>query len=147
MFNIWIKDLATKKIHKYGSDCHDSLTLSDNGTSLHYYNLQNGDGSRFGDYKNPFSGGYVFSDEKGRVPEEICDPNEYENSLYGGIGRVSPIDAITKEIIDMRETLVKASENPNEPSEIKDKLNSHRAGEIAGYDRVLALLEEFKNND
>lgn len=46
-----IKDLYSGRIHEYGSNSHDSLVISDDGRSLTYYNLQNGDGSDWGDYR------------------------------------------------------------------------------------------------
>ena len=46
-----IKDLQTGEEHEYGTNPHDSLVVSEDGRTLSYYNLQNGDGSRFGDYR------------------------------------------------------------------------------------------------
>lgn len=61
---MWIKDLETGMIHKYGTNRHDSLVISEDGKYLSYYNLQNGDGS--GEH-----GGYVFvTNENGHTPEE-----------------------------------------------------------------------------
>ena len=60
---MWIKDLETGVIHEYGTNCHDSLVISEDGKYLSYYNLQNGDGSGEG-------GGYVFVTENGTTPEE-----------------------------------------------------------------------------
>ena len=36
-----IKDMQTGSIHEYGTNCHDSLRISDDGKTLSYYNLQN----------------------------------------------------------------------------------------------------------
>lgn len=58
---MYIKDLLTGKIRKYGTDRHDSLLISEDGRTLEYQNLQNGDGSRYGDYR--------FTDEKGIIHE------------------------------------------------------------------------------
>ena len=58
---MYIKDLQTGKIRKYGTDRHDSLLISEDGRTLEYKNLQNGDGSRYGDYR--------FTDEKGIIHE------------------------------------------------------------------------------
>ena len=41
--DLYIKDRHSGLIHKIGSDRHDSLSVTDNGT-VTYYNLQNGDG-------------------------------------------------------------------------------------------------------
>ena len=60
----YIKDLGRKEvvIRPYGSNCHDSLMISSDGKTLSYYNLQNGDGSKYGDYR--------FCDEEGHTPDE-----------------------------------------------------------------------------
>lgn len=44
MVRLFIKDNRSGFVHEYGSDRHDSLILSEDGT-LHYYNLQNGGGT------------------------------------------------------------------------------------------------------
>ena len=48
---IYIKDLQSGRIFEYGKNCHDRLVISEDGRSLHYENLQNGDGSNGGDYR------------------------------------------------------------------------------------------------
>ena len=45
MFDLWIRDFATKKVRKLGTNSHDSLVSTDGGKTLKYYNLQNGCGS------------------------------------------------------------------------------------------------------
>jgi len=72
---MYIRDNQTSEFRKYGSDCHDSLVISDDGNALYYYNLQNGDGSQFR--------GYVFCDENGKTPEES---DFFEDSFYFDIG-------------------------------------------------------------
>lgn len=52
MTNIWVKDKCSGSIHQVGTNVHDSL-YSANG-EVHYYNMQNGDGT--------FGGGYEFID-------------------------------------------------------------------------------------
>lgn len=60
---MYIKDTLTGTIRKYGSERHDSLMISNDGTRLYYYNLQCGEGSQFGTY--------VFcTDEKGLTPNK-----------------------------------------------------------------------------
>ena len=63
---MYIKDLTTGQVRKYGADRHDSLVISKDGKSLHYENLHNGDGSEIGNYR--------FCDENGNIPseEETC---------------------------------------------------------------------------
>lgn len=75
---MYIKDLQTGKVRKYGADRHDSLVISEDGRTLSYYNLQNGDGSRYGDYR--------FCDEEGKIPAETeCNYGE-EYFNIGGWG-------------------------------------------------------------
>lgn len=75
---MYIKDLETGKVRRYGTNPHDSLVISEDGRTLSYYNLQNGDGSR--------SGGYVFCDEEGKTPAEIDVHAEYGANIYFNIG-------------------------------------------------------------
>ena len=75
---MYIKDLETGKVRRYGTNPHDSLVISDDGRTLSYYNLQNGDGSR--------CGGYVFCDEEGKTPAEIDVHVEHGAEIYFNIG-------------------------------------------------------------
>ena len=74
---MYIKDLETGRVHKYGSDRHDSLRISPDGKYIVYENLQNGDGSR---------GGYRFCDEKGVIPEDDPVLRAYGADAYFNIG-------------------------------------------------------------
>lgn len=60
----YIKDMGINppRIRPYGTNCHDSLEISPDGRTLSYYNLQNGEGSKYGDYR--------FCDDEGHTPEE-----------------------------------------------------------------------------
>jgi hypothetical protein len=49
LMNIWVRDKSNGIIHQVGTSVHDSLELI--GGAVHYYNLQNGDGT---------GGGYEF---------------------------------------------------------------------------------------
>ena len=75
---MYIKDLETGTVRKYGSDRHDSLRISDDGRVLSYYNLQNGDGSQWGDYR--------FCDDEGHTPEEDETLVKYGADAYFNIG-------------------------------------------------------------
>lgn len=75
---MYIKDLETGKIRRYGTNPHDSLVISNDGRTLAYYNLQNGDGSRYG--------GYVFCDEEGKIPAEIDFHINHGDNVYFNIG-------------------------------------------------------------
>lgn len=52
---IKVKDKATNAEHIVGTDIHDQLKIKD-GRTISYYNLQNGEGTMFGDYQ--FEGNY-----------------------------------------------------------------------------------------
>ena len=75
---MYIKDLQTGKIRKYGTSVHDSLVISPDGRTLSYCNLQNGDGSKFGDYR--------FCDEEGYIPSEDETLKNYGADAYFNIG-------------------------------------------------------------
>ena len=70
---MYIKDMTTGKVHKYGDDQHDSLIISNDGRTLSYYNLHNGDGSRHGEYR--------FCDDCGNVPSE-----EWHDDYFNIVG-------------------------------------------------------------
>lgn len=57
-----ILDTTTGNIHEYGSNPHDSLRISGDGRTLTYYNLQCGEGSKYGDFR------FVMDD--GKIPIE-----------------------------------------------------------------------------
>lgn len=73
-----IKDLQTGDVHEYGTNCHDSLYVSQDGRTLTYYNLQNGDGSGVGEYR------FVCDDEK--VPAESETADALHCEVYFNIG-------------------------------------------------------------
>lgn len=60
---LYIKDLRTGKVRLYGTNSHDSLHISEDGTCLSYENLQNGDGSLYGEYR-------LCDNPEGLLPEE-----------------------------------------------------------------------------
>lgn len=67
---IYIKDLQSGRIFEYGKNCHDRLVISEDGRSLHYENLQNGDGSCCGDYR--------FYYEKPKIETEMDKMHEWD---------------------------------------------------------------------
>ena len=75
---MYIKDLTNGKIRKYGTDPHDSLRVSEDGRTLSYENLQNGDGSRYGEYR--------FCDEYGVIPEDDPVLIKHGADAYFNIG-------------------------------------------------------------
>ena len=76
---MYIKDLQTGKVRLYGSNCHDSLRISEDGRTLSYENLQNGDGSKYGDYR-------FVTDEQGKIPSEDETYIKYGADAYFNIG-------------------------------------------------------------
>lgn len=64
---MYIKDTYTGNVRKYGTNQHDSLRISNDGTCLTYEHLQCGDGSIEGDKENS---GFLFCDDEGHTPEE-----------------------------------------------------------------------------
>lgn len=67
---IYIKDLQSGRVFEYGKNCHDRLVISEDGRSLHYENLQNGDGSCCGDYR--------FYYEKPKIETEMDKMHEWD---------------------------------------------------------------------
>ena len=99
----YIKDLQSRAIRPYGSNHHDSLLISQDGTYLTYEHLQCGDGSIAGDKEHS---GFVFCDNEGNTPEEDETLRRYGADAYFNIGGWdSPIEVlqeIRQEICDMR---------------------------------------------
>lgn len=73
-----IKDLQSGTVRKYGSDCHDSLAISQDGRTLSYYNLQCGEGSQYADFR--------FVMEDGEVPQDSHTPDAMHCACYFNIG-------------------------------------------------------------
>jgi len=73
-----ILDLQTGRVHEYGDSGHDSLYVSQDGTTLTYYNLQTGDGSKHGDYR------FVCDDNK--IPAESQTADAIHAEVYFNIG-------------------------------------------------------------
>lgn len=73
-----ILDTQTGDIQEYGADGHDSIRVSQDGRFLFYYNLQNGDGSAYGDYR------FVCDDNK--VPSESETADARHANVYFNIG-------------------------------------------------------------
>lgn len=90
----YIKDLQSGNIRPYGSNHHDSLMISQDGTYLTYEHLQCGDGSIAGDKENS---GFVFCDDEGHTPEEDEILCKYGADAYFNIGGwENPIDVLDK---------------------------------------------------
>lgn len=76
--SIKILDLQTGIIRDYGTNCHDALRIGRDGRGLYYANLQNGDGSQWGDYR------FVMDDDK--TPEESQTADALHGETYFNIG-------------------------------------------------------------
>lgn len=79
MIALYIKDMFNGKVRKYGTNNHDSLEISDDGKTLSYYNLQNGDGSRYGDYR-------MCDNPEGILPCDDSELQKYGANCYVYIG-------------------------------------------------------------
>lgn len=91
--NGYIKDLTTGEIRQYGTSGHDSLRISDDGRYLSYENLQNGDGSLYGDYR-------FVVDDNGKIPADDEVLARYGADAYFEIGgkasyNLGYVDALT----------------------------------------------------
>lgn len=53
--DLFVRDKSSGRIHRVGSDKHDGLWVDDAGT-VHYQNLQNGDGCSANSRNDPLSG-------------------------------------------------------------------------------------------
>ena len=83
-----IKDNETGKVREYGTNPHDSLTISEDGRCLYYYHLQCGEGSRFG--------GFSFvTDEEGHIPSEDDVLAKHGAEAYFNIGGFEKTDKET----------------------------------------------------
>lgn len=72
-----IKDLQSNSVFEYGG-CHDSLSISQDGRTLSYYNLQCGEGSKYGDYR--------FVMEDGKIPAESETADAIHGCSYFDVG-------------------------------------------------------------
>lgn len=76
---MYIKDNVTGVVRLYGTDCHDSLEISDDGKYLTYYNLQCGEGSKYGSYS-------FVTDENGTLPKDNEDLIKHGAEAFFNIG-------------------------------------------------------------
>lgn len=76
---MYIKDNITGVVRLYGTDCHDSLEISDDGKYLTYYNLQCGEGSKYGSYS-------FVTDDKGTLPRDDEDLIKHGAEAFFNIG-------------------------------------------------------------
>lgn len=134
-----IKDLETGIVREYGKDCHDSLAISSDGRILSYYNLQNGDGSRFGDYR--------FVMEDGEVPLQSKTPDAIHAECYFNIGGFPSVERIRAEVLEEVEKAM--YHEAFEVSHGEDGLQKWDSGNWIRYklfEKVMKQLKEQKND-
>lgn len=88
---MYIKDNITGQVRLYGTDCHDSLVISDDGKHLSYYNLQCGEGSKYGSYS-------FVTDENGTLPKDDKDLIKHGAEAYFNIGGFGDVKEILEKI-------------------------------------------------
>ena len=92
---MYIKDTHSGKVREYGTNCHDSLRISNDGTCLTYEHLQCGDGSIAGDKVHS---GYLFCDDEGHTPEEDEVLCRHGADAYFNIGGFDNTKAVLDKI-------------------------------------------------
>ena len=115
-----ILDLQTGNIHEYGTNGHDSLAVSQDGRTLSYYNLQNGDGSDLGDYR------FVCDDDK--IPAESQTADALHCEVYFNIGGWS------------------GDRKKGEWKIMSDRYGQYYACSVCGYDRSYSYTFNFCPN-
>lgn len=90
---MYIKDNITGEVRPYGTDCHDSLEISDDGKYLTYYNLQCGEGSKYGSYS-------FVTDKVGTLPKDDEDLIKHGADAYFNIGGWKSPAKVWQEIKD-----------------------------------------------
>lgn len=119
MIALYIKDMTNGKVRKYGTNNHDSLEISDDGKTLSYYNLQNGDGSSYGEYR-------MCDNPKGILPCDESELKKHGADCYVYIGGFkTDADLLleqVKEILNRSDDYINRSAEYR-LSEIKEVLN------------------------
>ena len=70
--DIYVRDRADNTIHRVGDDRHDSLWVDESGT-VHYSNLQNGDGCGAYSIKDKMAGYEFCPSEYGRIDKDYAE--------------------------------------------------------------------------
>ena len=131
-----IKDLTTGQVFEYGSNRHHALRISDDGRTLSFEHLQNGDGSRYGDYR------FVDDDEE-KIPSEIED--EYGADSYFNIGGFGKQVNRMKEVFD--KLISRLEEEIEKHSRMKKESNSlhkmhYHMGIIDAYNKEIEIVNQ-----
>ena len=75
---LYIQNIVSGRVFEYGKNCHDKLLISEDGRSLTYYNLQDGDGSCVGDYRFYYEKPKIETEEDKR---NACDIDEWARTV------------------------------------------------------------------
>ena len=125
----YIKDLQSGNIRPYGSNHHDSLMISHDGTYLTYEHLQCGDGSIAGDKENS---GFVFCDDEGHTPEEDETLCRYGADAYFNIGgwenAIDVLDKIRAEISEYKDDKIIHAERNDMIDIVLEIIDKHIEG-------------------
>lgn len=88
---MYIKDNITGLVRLYGTNCHDSLEISDDGKYLTYYNLQCGEGSKYGSFS-------FVTDKNGTLPKDDEVLVKHGAEAYFNIGGFNNVDDVLDKI-------------------------------------------------
>lgn len=110
---IYIQDLHSGRVFEYGKNCHDRLVISEDGRSLHYENLQDGDGSKFGDYR--------FYYEKPKIETEMDKMHEWDLDHWARNVENKSLDKFKQENQALKDKWNKLKEIISTKQHIKDK--------------------------
>ena len=124
---MYIKDKHTGKVRLYGTDSHDSLRISSDGTCLTYNHLQCGEGSLAGDKEHS---SYLFCDDEGQTPEEDDALCRHGADAYFNIGGFDN----TKAVLDKIRAEIEVIDAPNYDFE----------GFYKCQTEVLKIIDEYK---
>lgn len=143
---MYIKDMQNGTVRKYGSDHHDSLQISDDGRTLSYENLQNGDGSRYGDYR-------FVTDKDGFIPSEDEVLIKHGAEAYFNIGGFGDLEHDINHLIEeYSDTLDRMEQDRRADAPSIGMTNALLTGKIGVYAKVISDLKglvwaESEEND
>lgn len=69
LIDLWIRDKTTGAVHRIGEDVHDGLWVDHMGT-VHYHNLQNGDGCAANSHTDELAGYEFLPSDFGELDNE-----------------------------------------------------------------------------
>lgn len=120
---MYIKDNVTGTVRLYGTNCHDSLEISEDGKYLTYYNLQCGEGSKYG--------GFSFvTDENGTLPKDDEVLVKHGAEAYFNIGGWPDINAVLDRIAEEidEQIIPRSSHTDRQKKEVLKIIDKYRGG-------------------